>query len=115
MLIYVGAVMSIMYYLGFTQSIASKIGWVMQATMGSTAIESLSVGAGIFLNGVSSSIILKRLWLDSRLKTWDILSVRSWVLLLFKILRCHMVYGGLTMTIFLYSDPFIQKVVWKLH
>ena len=53
MLIYVGAVMSILYYLGVTQVVASKIGWVVQKTMGTTAIESLGVAANIFLNGVS--------------------------------------------------------------
>lgn len=53
MLIYIGAVMSILYYLGITQVVAGKLGWFVQLTMGTTAIESLGVGANIFLNGVS--------------------------------------------------------------
>ena len=53
MLIYVGAVMGILYYLGITQVVASKLGWLVQVTMGTTAIESLSVAGNIFLNGVT--------------------------------------------------------------
>ena len=53
MLIYIGAVMSILYYMGITQMVAEKIGWFVEVTMGTTAIESLNVGANIFLNGVS--------------------------------------------------------------
>ena len=54
LLIYIGAVMSILYYMGLTQVLAQKVGWFMQVTMGTTAIESLGVAANIFLNGVSS-------------------------------------------------------------
>lgn len=52
MLIYVGAVMGGCYYMGWTQIAASKLGWLVQATMGTTAIESLGVAGNIFLNGV---------------------------------------------------------------
>ena len=57
MLIYVGAVMGILYYLGITQVVASKLGWLVQITMGTTAIESLSVAGNIFLNGVYITIL----------------------------------------------------------
>jgi pyrimidine nucleoside transport protein len=52
LLIYVGAVMSILYYYGLTQLLAMKIAWLMQKTMHTTAIETLSVASNIFLNGV---------------------------------------------------------------
>lgn len=52
LLIYMGSVTSILYYLGVTQWAACKLGWLMQVTMGTTAIESLNVAANIFLNGV---------------------------------------------------------------
>ena len=45
--------MGILYYLGITQVVASKLGWLVQVTMGTTAIESLSVAGNIFLNGVT--------------------------------------------------------------
>ena len=44
--------MSILYYLGITQTVAAKMGWFVQITMKTTAIESLGVAANIFLNGV---------------------------------------------------------------
>jgi hypothetical protein len=46
--------MIILYYLGITQAIASKVAWLMQSTMGTTAIETLGVAGNIFLNGVSA-------------------------------------------------------------
>lgn len=61
LLIYMGAVTSILYYLGLTQWAACKLGWLMQVTMGTTAIESLNVAANIFLNGVSK-ITQNRIW-----------------------------------------------------
>ncbi len=65
MLIYVGAVMAIAYYLGWTQTAASKMGWLVQVTMGTTAIESLSVAGNIFLNGVRSIGIAARFFKES--------------------------------------------------
>jgi nucleoside permease NupC len=53
LLIYLGAVMAVLYYYGLTQWAACKVGWFMQITMGTTAIETLNVAANIFLDGVS--------------------------------------------------------------
>ena len=58
LLIYIGAVLSILYYFGVTQLVASKLAWAMSAVMGTTAIETLAVAANIMLNGVSSSNML---------------------------------------------------------
>jgi nucleoside permease NupC len=52
LLIYLGAVMAVLYYYGITQWAACKVGWLMQLTMGTTAIETLNVAANIFLDGV---------------------------------------------------------------
>ncbi|CAD5122328.1 unnamed protein product [Dimorphilus gyrociliatus] len=59
MLIYVGAVMSILYYYGLTQRAAGQVGWVMQLTLGTTAVETLSVSANIFLNGMDTMLMLR--------------------------------------------------------
>ncbi len=50
--IYVGAIMAILYYFGLTQRAAASIAWLMGATMGTTAIETFGVASNIFLNGV---------------------------------------------------------------
>jgi len=60
MLIYIGSVMSILYYLGITQTVAGKMGWFVQATMQTTAIESLAVAANIFLNGMDTMLMLRK-------------------------------------------------------
>jgi len=53
LLIYLGSVMAILYYCGITQWAAYKLGWLMQISFGTTAIESLNTAANIFLDGVS--------------------------------------------------------------
>lgn len=57
LLIYLGAVMAILYYYGITQWAACKLGWLMQITLGTTAIETLNTAANIFLDGVRKSLI----------------------------------------------------------
>ena len=56
MLIYVGAIMSILYYFGVTQLVAAKLAWAMAVVMGTTAIETMGVAANIMLNGVNDYI-----------------------------------------------------------
>lgn len=63
LLIYMGSVTAICYYLGWTQLAACKLGWLMQVSMGTTAIESLNVAANIFLNGMDTMLML-RFYLD---------------------------------------------------
>ena len=53
MIIYIGMLMTILYYYGATQWCALKLGWLFQVSMGTTAIESLAVASNIFLSGVS--------------------------------------------------------------
>lgn len=55
LLVYVGAVMGILYYMGIIQVVAAKVAWLMQVTTGTTAIETMGVAANIFLNGVRHS------------------------------------------------------------
>jgi len=52
--------MSILYYLGITQTVAAKMGWFVQVTMKTTAIESLAVAANIFLNGMDTMLMLRK-------------------------------------------------------
>ncbi|ESN95918.1 hypothetical protein HELRODRAFT_178835 [Helobdella robusta] len=59
MLLYLGAVMAILYYLGITQKAAVKLGWVLQKTMNTTAIETLNTAANIFLDGMDTMLMLR--------------------------------------------------------
>jgi len=59
MLIYIGSVMSILYYLGVTQIAAAKVGWFMQLCLKTTAIETLAIAANIFLNGMDTMLMLR--------------------------------------------------------
>ena len=59
-LVYMGGVLSILYYYGLTQRIAAKTAWLMQVSLGTTAIETLGVASNIFLNGVSPLKVNKK-------------------------------------------------------
>ena len=59
LLIYMGAVTSVLYYWGVTQWAVCKMGWLMQVTMGTTAVESFSTAANIFLSGVCITELLQ--------------------------------------------------------
>jgi len=63
LLVYLGAVMAILHYYGLTQLAACKLGWLMQKTLGTTAIETLNVCANIFLDGMDTMLML-RYYLD---------------------------------------------------
>jgi pyrimidine nucleoside transport protein len=51
-IVYFGSVVSVLYYYGIIQVILSKVAWVMQKTIGTTAAESLNAAACIFLGQV---------------------------------------------------------------
>lgn len=53
-IIYFGSVVSVLYYYGVIQFVLSKIAWVMQKTVGTTAAESLNAAACIFLGQVKT-------------------------------------------------------------
>ena len=57
MLIYIGALLGLLYYYGITQCFAQKVGWLMRISTGTTAVESTSVAANIFLNMVTFIMI----------------------------------------------------------
>lgn len=52
MVIYIGSILGIMYYLGITQWFCSKMGFLMSLTLKTTGIESVSLAANIFLSVV---------------------------------------------------------------
>ena len=58
LVVYLGAVMSVLYYLGITQTVAAKMGWLMSITMKTTAIESTSLAANIFLSVVGARAVV---------------------------------------------------------
>ena len=53
MVIYIGAVLGVFYYIGLTQWFCSKMGWLMSVTLKTTGIESVCLAANIFLSVVS--------------------------------------------------------------
>jgi len=51
--IFFSSVVSVLFYWGVMQYIISKLAWLMQVTMATTAAESLNAAANIFLGQVS--------------------------------------------------------------
>ncbi|KAH7720532.1 transporter gate domain protein [Aphelenchoides avenae] len=58
-IIYFGAVVSVLYYLGIIQFVLSKVAWVMGHTVGTTAAESLNAAACIFLGQTEAAILIE--------------------------------------------------------
>jgi len=50
--IFVGSVVSVLFYWGVMQQVISKLAWLMQLTMATTAAESFTAAANIFIGGV---------------------------------------------------------------
>ena len=53
-IIFFSSVISVLYYLGIMPLIISKIAWLMQITMGTSAAESLSAAGNIFVGQVKT-------------------------------------------------------------
>ncbi|KAI6188047.1 Sodium/nucleoside cotransporter [Aphelenchoides besseyi] len=58
-IIYFGAVVSVLYYYGVIQAVLSRIAWFMQHTIGTTAAESLNAAACIFLGQTEAAILVE--------------------------------------------------------
>ncbi|TKR70710.1 hypothetical protein L596_022698 [Steinernema carpocapsae] len=58
-IIYFGAIVSVLYYLGVIEAVLSRIAWVMQYTVGTTAAESLNAAACIFLGQTEAAILIE--------------------------------------------------------
>ena len=52
--IFFSSVIAILYYWGLMQMVVRRIAWLMQFTMGTTAIESLNAATNIFIGMVSN-------------------------------------------------------------
>jgi len=58
-LVYFGAVVSLLYYYGVMQVVLKKMAWAMQKTMGTTATESLNACACVFLGMAEAPLMIK--------------------------------------------------------
>lgn len=57
--IFFSFVISIMYYYGIMQVLVMKVGWFLQATIGTTACESTNAAANIFLGMTEAPLMIK--------------------------------------------------------
>ena len=52
-------VVSIFFYLGTMTWVVSKVGWLLQITLGTTACESMNAAANIFLGQTEAPLLIK--------------------------------------------------------
>ncbi|XP_046942755.1 sodium/nucleoside cotransporter 1 isoform X2 [Lynx rufus] len=57
--IFFSCVMSVLYYVGLMQWVIQKVSWVMQATMGTMATETLSVAGNIFVSQTEAPLLIR--------------------------------------------------------
>lgn len=72
-IIFMGALMSLLYHYGILQRVVGALGWVMQRLMGTSGAESLCAAANIFLGQTEAPLVV-RPYLD-RMTTSEMLSV----------------------------------------
>ncbi|XP_077378084.1 solute carrier family 28 member 3-like [Festucalex cinctus] len=58
-LIFLSAFISMLYHVGFMQWLVSKIGFIMQVTMGTSPVESMAAAANIFLGQTESPLLVR--------------------------------------------------------
>ncbi|XP_029951759.1 sodium/nucleoside cotransporter 1 [Salarias fasciatus] len=57
--VFFSSVMSILYFLGVMQWVITKISWVMQITLGTSATETLSVAGNIFVGQTEAPLLIR--------------------------------------------------------
>uniref|UniRef100_A0A8C3YK27 Solute carrier family 28 member 1 n=1 Tax=Catagonus wagneri TaxID=51154 RepID=A0A8C3YK27_9CETA len=57
--VFFGCAMSVLYHVGLMQWVILKISWLMQATMGTTATETLSVAGNIFVSQTEAPLLIR--------------------------------------------------------
>ncbi|VDK45707.1 unnamed protein product [Anisakis simplex] len=57
--VYFGAIVSLLYYYGIMQVVLKKMAWIVQLTLGTTATESLNACACIFLGQSEAPLLIK--------------------------------------------------------
>lgn len=57
--IFFGALMSVLYYLGIMQKVVEAIAWVMQRTLGTTGPESLAAAANVFVGHTEAPLVIR--------------------------------------------------------
>nr|CAD2195103.1 unnamed protein product [Meloidogyne enterolobii] len=58
-IIYVGALVSVLYFYGIIQAVLKRLAWLMQFTMGTTATESLNACGCVFLGNAESPMLIR--------------------------------------------------------
>lgn len=58
-IIFVGALMSVLYHVGLMQKVINSIAWVMQKTMKTSGAETLSAAANIFVGQTEAPMVIK--------------------------------------------------------
>merc|ERR1719414_288763 len=54
-----GFITSMLFYMGYMQWLISKIGWLLQVTVGTTPCESMNAAANIFLGQTEAPLLIK--------------------------------------------------------
>jgi pyrimidine nucleoside transport protein len=55
--VYFGAVVGLLYFYGVVQAVLKRMAWLMQATMGTTATESLNACGCVLLGNAESPML----------------------------------------------------------
>ncbi|XP_069322668.1 sodium/nucleoside cotransporter 1-like [Eulemur rufifrons] len=92
-IIFLGCVMSVLFYMGLMQWLILKITWPMQVTMGTTATETLSVAANIFLGQIEVPLLLRSHVADMTLSEIHVVLTAGYSTTAFSALGAYIFFG----------------------
>ncbi|XP_047396374.1 sodium/nucleoside cotransporter 1 [Sciurus carolinensis] len=92
-IVFFSCVMSILYYVGLMQWVISKIAWLMQVTMGTTATETLSVAGNIFVSQTEAPLLIRPYLADMTLSEVHVVMTGGYATIAGSLLGAYISFG----------------------
>ncbi|XP_069322675.1 sodium/nucleoside cotransporter 1-like [Eulemur rufifrons] len=91
--VFLGCIMSVLFYLGLLRWLMLKIAWPMQVTMGTTATETLSVAAKLFVSQIEVPLLLRSHVADMTLSEIHVVLTGGFHTIAFSALGAYIFFG----------------------
>ncbi|XP_057578256.1 sodium/nucleoside cotransporter 1 [Hippopotamus amphibius kiboko] len=92
-IVFFSCAMSVLYYVGLMQWVILKISWLMQATMGTTATETLSVAGNIFVSQTEAPLLIRPYLADMTLSEIHVVMTGGYATIAGSLLGAYISFG----------------------
>ncbi|XP_069322669.1 sodium/nucleoside cotransporter 1-like [Eulemur rufifrons] len=91
--IFLSCIMSVLFYVGLMRWLILKIAWPMQVTMGTTATETLSVAAKLFVTQTEAPLLIRPYLADMTLSEIHVVLTAGYSTIAFSVLLAYISFG----------------------